>query len=202
MAISFDIVEHEYSPSARRQCRYRPFEVNSGLGVFRERDPDVTGSIGWCSDLFVDLIIRQHYPRSPSTVCSRLDEHLVHRNPVEPRGQLGVPAEGPQSVPGADEYTLGDFARARSIRRHAQAERVNTPDLSSVNVLERLDVAGPGALDKPRVVFALRAPVRGWDRGHGIGRVLPGEVRRHPGSRMPPRTALLERTAGRRASRK
>ena len=196
MAEALDVVEHEYGTRTWRKCRDRSLEVDPRIGVFRSRDPSIGGSIHLCSRLVVPLIVGQHHARPPSTVRSCLDEDLVHGDSVQPGGQLRFPADRSQSIPGADEDALGNFARACSIRRHAEAERVNAANLSPVDVLERIDVAGPGALDQPRVIVALRALVPGWDRGHGFGRVLPGEVRRHPGSWMPPRTASLERTAG------
>ena len=93
MAVPFDIVEHEYGARSGRERRYRPLKVDSRFGIFRKRDPGNIGSIRLCSGLFVAAIVCQHYPRSPPTVGSCLDEHFVHGDAVEPRGQLRIPTK-------------------------------------------------------------------------------------------------------------
>ncbi len=84
MAVSFDIVEHEHGARAWWERRDRLLQVDPGLRIVWQRDPGYLGSIQLCSGLFVILIVRQHYPRAPTTVRPCFDEHLVHGDPVQP----------------------------------------------------------------------------------------------------------------------
>jgi hypothetical protein len=85
----------------------------------------------------------------------------IHRQPVKPRRQRASPAKQVKLPPGANERLLGELLGEVCIAREAPTQRVDPPNLLSVDLLKSLPVAILSALHEPFRLF-----LRGGDGFH------------------------------------
>src|SRR5438034_163270 len=113
MAVPLDVVQHEHLPRSRRERRDGMLEIEPHF-----RPPPAPGS------LERRRVVGRHDPLLPPPLGTPSEEHLVHGEPVEPRGECALaperaePLPRPNELPDGREFTRAPAARAdRSSRR-------------------------------------------------------------------------------------
>jgi hypothetical protein len=77
----------------------------------------------------------------------------IHRQSVKPRRQRASPAKKMKLPPGANERFLGELLGEVCVSGEAPTQRVDPPNLLSVDLLESLSIAILSALHEPFRLF-------------------------------------------------
>jgi hypothetical protein len=157
--VSLDIVQNEDRARAGGQGCDRSFEIQSDLGRLPLGD-----------EPFGPNIVERSLALASNPVHAVVRHHDVHRQPVKPRRQRASPAKEVKLPPGANERLLGEFLGEVRVPGEAPTQRVYSPNLLSVNLLESRSIAVLSALHEPfRLFLRSRAGFhRTRNQGKGI----------------------------------
>ncbi len=94
----------------------------------------------------------------------------IHRQPVEPRRQRASPAKQVKLPPGANERFLGELLGEVCVSGEAPTQRVDPPNLLSVDLLESLSIAILSALHESFRLFVREGD--GFHRTRNQGKAI------------------------------
>jgi hypothetical protein len=136
--ISLDIVQDEDRARAGGQGCDRSLEIQSELG-----------GLSSGNEPFGMSIVERSLALASNPVHAVVRHDDIHRQPVKPGRQRASPAKEVKLPPGANERFLGELLREVRVAGEAPTQRVDSPDLFSVDLLESLSVAILSALHEP-----------------------------------------------------
>jgi hypothetical protein len=156
--ISLDIVQNEDRARAGGQGCDRSLEI----------EREVAGLPLGAEPFGVNIVEWKLAPTS-SSVHAVIRHDDIHRQPVKPRRQRASPAKQVKLSPGPNEGLLGELLGEVRVSGEAPTQRVDPPNLLSVDLLESPSIAILGALHEPfRLLLRGRTGFH-RTRNHGKG---------------------------------
>jgi hypothetical protein len=129
MPVPFNVMQDEHGSGLWWEQTHGPFEVHSQVvASLRRAAAEYRSVVGGFDTGF------------PSVPGARVLEHNVDGHPVEPSSELAVAAERPDALPTPDEHVLREFPCLGRVAGHAEAQRVDPVDVTSIQGRERRDL--------------------------------------------------------------